>query len=97
MVRLLACLRIALVQSQKLPSSHHPFLPHAIPECYQSNDFIVIAAEDKYQPDENEMTTATIPSDDVWKAPAAVVEVIVGVASIKLELGSKLNGFYKNN
>ncbi|ERF72736.1 hypothetical protein EPUS_04789 [Endocarpon pusillum Z07020] len=66
-------------------------------DTIKSNDFIVIVAEDEYQPDENEKTEATIPSDDAWKAPTAGEKVVVGVASIKLEPGSKRKGEYKDN
>lgn len=66
-------------------------------DTIKSNDFIVIVAENGYQPDENENTEATIPSDDAWKAPTAGEQVVVGVASIKLEPGSKRMGEYKDN
>lgn len=63
----------------------------------ESNDFIVLVAEDEHQLDENKKTEAIILSDDAWKAPPAGAKVIVGVASIKLEPGSKRKGQYKDN
>jgi hypothetical protein len=66
-------------------------------DALKNDDFIVLIAEDSYKSDEHDSTKAIIPSDNGWSPPAEGEQVIVGVASIKLEPGSKRRGQFKDN
>ena len=62
----------------------------------QDPQYIVLAAEDRFDPDEAKKSSAKILPDNEAKTPKAGEKVIVGVACWKLEEGSKRVGQFGN-
>lgn len=62
----------------------------------QDPKYITLVAEDEFNPDEAEKTSAVIAPYDEAKAPKAGEKVIVGVACWRLEQGSKRVGQFGN-
>lgn len=63
----------------------------------QDEEFVVILAEDYYNPNEKDSTEAIIPSNNGWEPPPPNTKVIVGVGSYKLEPGSKRKGQFQSH
>jgi hypothetical protein len=58
------------------------------------DEFVVLVAEDRYEPDENSKSEAVFPDQYNWDPPIAGTKVIVGVVSFKLAPFSKFWGRY---
>lgn len=60
-------------------------------------EYIVVVAEDTYDPDEDQKSSASIPPDDGTFKPRKGESVIAGVASWKLEPESRRVGQFQNH
>lgn len=61
----------------------------------KSDDAIVLVAEVSFRFDENDSTDAVIPLNNGWSPLAEGDKVVVGIAAVKLEPGSKRCGQFK--